>query len=790
MLRRTPAFTTAAVVTIALGIAANTAVFSAVNAVLVRSLPFENPDRLMQVAERNERLNLPFFSSSALNYLSWKELTRTFDQLGAFGYAAYAITGNGEPEQVNGGPISPSLVPLLGLHPLAGRTFREGEDKPGATPVAMISESLWRRRYGSDASVLGSAITVDGRSYTLVGVMGPELNLLTGGDLWVPMVIDQSRENRLSHVITVVGRLRQGVTMAMAQAEMDAISRRVVEQYPDVRDWTIRLRSMFDWFVSEQLRTALLVLMGAVLLVLVIVSANVANLLLARVVARQKEFAIRAANGASRAAVARLLLIEGVLLSMIGGAVGLLLALWAVRLFNALPPGQQPVTGVRVDTTVMLFSLGVSMLTGVVFAVAPAWVAGKSDLNSVLKQGARSSRGRHRPVLRNVQAGIQLALATVLVVGAGLLTRSLLRLEGVTLGFDPSRALTFRVSLPTAKYPNHAKAWPFYKQLMEDLRQLPGVEGVGVSSGLPFGAGAYTRTPVSTPSRSVLPSGTQIPIDWRVVSPGFFRVLHIPLLAGRDFTERDSPDSMPVMIVSRSMARKFWGADDPVSKVVHLVNARGTQVADYTVIGVVGDVRNNTLNEELPTMYYSSSYRLWPAMEVVVRTHGVPEATLPAARRVLNALDADLPISAVQTLEQAVSASASQPRFNAMLLVAFATMALVIAGIGIYGVLAYSVSQRSYEIGLRMALGATRGRVMREVAGEGLVVGGVGIGAGLVAALAAGRVVASLLFGVEARDLPTFAVAAVSLATVALVACALPAWRASRVDPLVALRAE
>ncbi len=789
-LRKTPAFSMVAVLIVALGIAANTVVFSVVNAGLIRPLPFPEPDRLMQVAERNEKLDIPYLVASPLNYLSWKEQTRTFSQLGAFGSATYAVTGRGEPEQVSGGPISPSLVPLLGLRPVAGRSFREGEDQPGAAPVAMISEALWRRRFPGGDSVVDRPLEVNGTVYTLVGVMGPALKQLTGGDLWVPMVIDPTRENRLAHYINVVGRLNPGVSIETAQAEMDLISRRVAEQYPDVRDWTIRLRSFPDWLISDQLRTALLVLQGAVVLVLLVVCANVANLLLARTAGRQKELAIRTAMGASRLRIAGQVLTEGVVLSLAGGAAGLLLSVWAVHLFNAMPTSQQPVTDVRVDAMVLWFTLGASLVAGVVFGLAPAWQSTRADVAGVLKLAVRSSRSQPRPRLRNGQAAAQLALATVLVVGAALMVQSLQRLQQVPLGYDPADTLTFRLSLPATKYPGHTRAWAFYQELLASLESLPGVKSAAISSALPFGGGLYTLTVVTTPSRSVLPPETALTFDWRVVSPGFFRTLGIPLLQGRDFAEGDSPESTPVMVVSRALATKLWGEDDPIGKVIHLVHARGPMKPDYTVIGVVGDVRGVSLNDERPTMYYSSSFRLTPAMEVAVRVGGDPAVLLPAVRQRIRAMDPELPLAAVQTLEQGRSSSAAQPRFNAVLLMAFAGVALLIAAIGIYGALAYSVSLRTHEIGVRMALGAEPARVMRQVVGEGMAVGAIGTLAGLGVAVAASRVLASLLFGIEVRDPLTFGATAVALAVVSLAACAAPAWRASRVDPIVALRAE
>jgi putative ABC transport system permease protein len=786
-MRKTPVFTVSVVLTIALGIAANTAIFSVVNAVMLRPLPFARPDRVMYVAEKNDKLNLPTFGASVLNYLSWKEQTQTFEQLGAVGFASFNFSGRGDPEQFTGSRISPSLLPLLGLQPVVGRAFSDADDRPGAPPIVMISEGLWKRRFGGDGTLVGRSLTLNGVDCTLVGIAPAALAILTGGDVWIPLTIDPGRERRLNHVISVVGRLKPGISVEQAQAEMDTVASRIGQQYPEVRDWGIRLVTLSRWFVNDQLRTALLVLLSAVGFVLLIACANIANLLLARAASRQKEIAVRTAMGASRGMLLRQLLAESLVLSALGGCGGLVGAVWAVRAISgALPPGLLPVPDVSIDVTVLLFALGVTVATGLLFGITPAWHATKADLNTVLKQAARSSTGGARPLLRNSLAVGELALATVLLTGAGLLVQSLVNLQHARLGFEPERLLTFQLALPPAKYQDDVKTTAFYRGLLESLRALPGVRGAAISSGIPLGPGSYTTTPVTTVGASVLPVGTALPIDWRIVSPGFFRTMGIPLLRGREFSDADGPTAPAVMIVSQMTAQKFWGGDDPIGKLVHRV-ADGK---DLTVVGVVGDVRNTALNQESPAMYYSSAARIWPLMDVVVRTDLPAESILPGVRQKVHQLDRELPIATVRTMDDWVANNAAQPRLNATLLGGFACAALLIAAIGIYGVLAYSVSQRTREIGLRMALGAQRGRVLRWVVREGMTVGLAGIGAGLLGSLALGRALASLVFGLPVHDPATFAAVALVLTIVALGACAIPARRASRVDPMVALREE
>ena len=786
-LRKSPVFTAAAVLTVTLTIGANTAIFSVVNAVLLRPLPFAAPDRLMQVAEKNDKLRLPSFGASVLNYLSWKEQQHSFEDLAAIGYASLALTGRGDPEQLQGGTISPSLMPVLGIQPVAGRNFREGEDRPGAEPVAIISEALWRRRFGANPAAIGAHAVLNGASRTLIGVAPPALPFLTGGDVWIPLTLNPGQEIRLNHVITVVGRLRLGVTQRQAQAEMDLIAGHVGAQFPEVKDWGIRLIDFQSWFVSDNLHTALLVLLSAVGFVLLIACANVANLLLARAASRQKEIAVRTALGAGRGRILGQLLAESLLLSTAGGAAGLLAALWTVKLMNRfLPQGLLPVPEVSADSTVLLFALAVTLVTGLLFGFAPAWQTARTDIGALLKQSGRGAVGGQRLLVRNALVAGELALASILLVGAGLLLQSLTRLQRVPIGFRPEGLLTFQVAPPPAKYSGQTRQWALYRRILQELGTIPGVRGAALSSGLPMGAGAQTHSPFVPSGRSVLPPGEAAAVDWRTVSPGFFRTLGIPFLSGRDFSEQDVPGAPEVVILSRRAAAIYWGDEDPIGKSLH----RPTATVNYTVVGVVGDVRNTALNQESPTLYFASTARVWPSMDIAVRTENKPEAVVSAARSKVHDVDRELPLSNVQTMDHWVSTSAAQPRLSAALLGVFAAVALLIAAIGVYGVLAYSVNQRSREIGLRIALGAQPSGVLRWIVGRGMLLSAAGIAAGIAGAFALSRLLSGLLFGVQPRDPATFAAVAALLLLVAFAACLGPARRASRVDPMVTLREE
>ena len=789
MMRRNLLFTVTVVVTVAIAIAANSTIFTVVNAVMIRSLPFSQPDRILQVAEKNDKLNLPTFAASVLNFLSWREQTKSFEQLAGIGFATTTLSGSGDPEQFPSNRISPALTQVLGTYPIAGRAFTADEEKPGGAAVAMIGEGLWKRRFGGDPNLVGRTLSLDGAPFTVVGIAPAGLKLISGGDIYFPLTIDPGKELRLNHVILVFGRLKDGVTPQQAQVEMNTISARVGQEYPEVRYWGINLLSLFDTFVTPDLKTGLIVLLVAVVFVLLIACANIANLLLARAATRQKEMAVRTALGATRGRLIRQLLVESVTLATIGGGVGLLGAVGAVRvLTRSLPQGTLPVPDVGVDAHVLWFALALTVATGILFGFAPAWRIATVKTNETLKEGGRGSTGGIRTWFRDSLAAGEVALAAILLIGAGLLVQSLANLQRVRLGFDSEKLMTFQLAPPVAQYPLADKGPDLYRSLIEDLRSIPGVSGAAVCSGIPFGAGNYTRHPMITTEVSVLPPGTAVPIDWRSISPGYFDTMRIPLLRGRAFTEADVRTSQPVMVVSQSTAQKFFGDADPIGKALR---PSAKPELSFTIVGVVGDVRDQALNLETPSLYYAIPQRgSWPLMDVVVRSQGSPEALLPAIRDRVHKLDAGLALANVNTMDQWLSNSAAQPRLNTVLLTTFAAVALLIAAIGIYGVLAYSVNQRTREIGLRMALGATPRRVLQLIVGEGMKMVLIGVAIGLAGGLALGRAVSSLVFGVPVRDPATFSLVAVLLATIALAACGIPAYRASRVNPMVALREE
>lgn len=785
LMRKAPLFTAAVVLTIGLAIAATATIFSVVNAQMLRPLPFKDPDRLLLVFERNDKLNAPIYNVSVLNFLDWRAQTQSFDLAAVNPNNIFTLTGMGDPEQLAGNRISPQLPRVLGVPLIAGRPFTPEEEKPGAAPVAIIAEAFWGSHFGRDANVLGRTIHLNGTPTTIVGIAPATLNLLSPGDIYTPLTIDPAKEMRLSHAIFVVGRLRSGVSVQQAQAEMNTISDRMKQQYPEMRDWGVTLVSMFDGLISPQLKTGLLVLLAAVSFVLLIACANIANLLLARTAARHHEMAVRTALGASQGRLVRQLLIESVTLSCIGGLAGLLATWWSVRAMSHwLPPNTLPIPTIEVDSHVLLFALGITVLTGLIFGIVPALRTAKVRVDEVLKSGGRGDSGGMRTRMRNTLVAIELALATVLLIGAGLFIQTLVNLQRVKLGFEPHGLITFQVSLPSEKYPPKTKAPLFFREMIESLEALPGVRGASVSSGIPFGAGAYYSHPMMATENSILPPDAKVPTDWRIVSPGYFKTMNIPLLQGREFEYSDA--STPnIIIVSQATAHTFWGEENPLGRTLRRSADPETPL---TVVGVVGDVRSTQLSQESPAFYYSITTRTHPLMDVVVRTDASPESLLPSIRKQIKALDPDLPMANVNTMEQWLTNSAAQPRLTSLLLSLFAGVALLIAAIGIYAVLTYSVTQRTREIGIRMALGATPRRVLELIVSEGMRVVLLGLVIGLAGGVALGRTVQSLVYGVGVRDPKIYVVVAAVLTVVALAACFIPARRAAVVDPMVALR--
>jgi putative ABC transport system permease protein len=787
LMRKAPLFTAAVVLTIGLAIAATATIFSVVNAQMLRPLPFKDPDRLLFVFERNDKLHSPVYNVSVLNFLDWRAQTKSFDLAAVNPDNTYILTGTGDPEQLTGNRISPDLTRVLGIRLIAGRSFTPEEEKPGAARVAIIGEGFRRSHFAKDANALGRTIILNGNATTIVGIAPDTVNLLATGDIYTPLTIDPAKEIRLNHTLFVVGRLKSGVSVQQARAEMNTISDGMKQQYPEMRDWGVNLLSTLDALISPQIKTGLLVLLAAVSFVLLIACANIANLLLARTATRQHEMAVRTALGASQGRLVRQLLIESVTLSWSGGLVGLLATWWAVRAMNHwLPPNTLPIPTIEVDSHVLLFALGTTLLTGLIFGIVPALRTAKVKVDEVLKTGGRAGSGGIRTRMRNILVAIELALATVLLIGAGLFIQTLVNLQSVKLGFEPHGLITFQVSLPAGKYPPKTRAPLLFREMIESLAALPGVRSAAVSSGIPFGAGAYYSHPMMATENSILPPDAKIPIDWRIVNPGYFKTMNIPVLLGREFEYSDA--STPnIIIVSQATARTFWGHENPLGRTLR---RSADPKTPFTVIGVVGDVRSTQLNQEAPAFYYSITTRTNPLMDVVVRTDGFPESLLPAIRKQIKALDPDLPMANVKTMEQWVTASAAQPRLTSILLSLFAGVALLIAAIGIYAVLAYSVSQRTREIGLRMAMGATRRRVLGLIVSEGMRVVLLGLVIGLAGGLALGRTVQSLVYGVGVREPKIYFVVAASLTAVALAACFIPARRAAGVDPMVALREE
>lgn len=792
-LLKKPAFTLITVLTLALGIGANSAIFSVVNAVLLKPLPFAEPERLIY----GEGLDLSDGSRggavSPPDFLDFREQNQVFERLAAVQPLALTLTNDGaESERVASARVSAGFFETLGVSPLnGGRTFLSEEEQEGRNAVVIIGYGLWQRRYGADPRIVGKKITINGQSAAIIGVMPAGFEFPKDAQLWWPIPFRAPQTSvRRYHFLQVVGRLKPGITVEQAQTAINSIARGLEKQYPESnKNASMGLTPLTEWTVGE-MRPTLLVLLVAVGFVLLIACANVANLSLARGAHRSREIAIRAALGASRARIVKQLLTESVVLSLLGGIIGLLLAMRGVSLLVALSPDNLPrVKEVTTDWRVLIFTLVVSLLTGILFGLAPALSTSKANLTETLKEGGRGSVGTVKQRLRSLLVISEVALSLVLLIGAGLLIKSFLRLSQVDPGFKPTNVLTMQLFLTRTNYPKDEQRVVFYNQLVERIKSLPGVQAAGTVSELPL-SGQENDTFFTIEGKPAAAFGSESnDANVRFVSPDYFNALSIPLKRGRSFDNHDGLNTQRVAVVNERFVERYFPGEEAIGK--HLVIDFGEPL-NAEIVGVVGSIRHSSLAQQnaSPEMYLTSTQSPPFGVNLVVRAAGDPAQLTSAIRSAVQSLDKDIPIYNVKTMEQRVSESASQPRFRTLLLGLFAALALALASIGIYGVISYSVTQRTHEIGLRVALGAQARDVLKLIITQGMKMALVGVALGLAGAFAVTRVMSSFLFGVSANDPSTFVGVSLLLTTVAFLACYIPARRATRVDPMVALRYE
>jgi putative ABC transport system permease protein len=786
-----PGFTLTAVIALALGIGANTAIFSVINGVLLRSLSYANPDRIVMLWEKSLTGRNLHNVISPGNFLDWQKQSTSFEQMAAVWDLRVNLTGgSGEPEEIKAQFVSQPFFAALGVQPMVGRSFLPREDTQGNELVIILSHELWQTRFGSDPQIVGKQATVSGRQRTIVGVMPPGFHFLDNRvRAWMPLALDPAINYRETsgRFLRAVGRLKPAVTVQQAQAELSGIAKQLEQAYPTKNfSWGINVIPIHEQVVGE-IRPVLIVLLAAVAFVLLIACANVANLLLSRAAARQKELALRAALGASRLRLVRQMLTESVLLASMGGLVGVALAYWGIHLLIGFGPDNIPrLSEITIDPRVLGFTFGISLLTGLLFGLIPALQASKPDLNDALKEGSRGSTGGRSSMFRNIFVIAEVSLALVLLVGAGLMIRSFARLQSVETGFNAESVLTMRAQLPRKKYGEPHQIVDFFKQAQARIAALPGVQAVGAISYLPL-TGLASRDSFKIPGQPPPAPGQEPGVEVRVITPTYFQAMGIPLLKGRLLDERDLKESR-VLLINETMAKKYFANQDPVGKQLEVMwDGSGPD----EIVGVVGDIREGALEKEPePAIYWTHSREPYSGMALVVRTTGDAARFQTAIQKEIRALDPEQPIADVRTMKEVISRSIARPRFNTLLLTIFAGVALVLASVGLYGVMNYSATQRTHEVGIRMALGATRTDIMRLVVGNGMLLTLIGIGIGVVASLGLTRVMASLLFGITATDGPTFLGVSVVLVAVALIANYIPARRATRVDPVIALRYE
>jgi putative ABC transport system permease protein len=791
MLAKQPVFTIVAVLTLALGIGANTAIFSVVNAVLLRPLPLPDSDRVVQLWETF--LPAGWGTVSVPNLKDWQEQNDVFEQLTAYQHGSFNLQSKESPERISGTFVTANFFDTLGTKPRMGRSFIEGEDQAGRSSVVILSDALWRSNFAADPEIINRKISVNGEQVTVIGVMPPEFRLPSRRtEIWVPLVFSlQAQASRGSHSYFTLGRLKEGVSEEQAREQMGVIAQRLEQQYPDTNTGRgVRLIMLHEQ-MTQNIRPALMVLLGAVGFVLLIACTNVTNLLLARAASRQKEVAIRVALGAGTSRLIRQFIGEGLLLSAVGGALGLALAQGGIDLVKYLGDTVMPRTHeINLDSRVLIFTVAVSILTGVIFGVIPAFQAARTNVQGWLKEGSKgTSAGAGRAWVRNALVVAEVASAFVLLIGAGLMIQSFVRLQQVEPGLNPESVLTLGVTLPNERYPEVNKITGFYDRLLERVSALPGVESAAMINLLPFQSWGFNGD-IQVEGRDPFPPG-QGPIpEFRIISPDYFESLRIPLIKGRYPSSQDRNLNAPVIVINQALAQTLWPDGDAVGKRIKFSRPEWS-----TIIGVVGDVRqagyNASPRPELYYLYTEAPWATWmQGMTLTIRTRTEPQSLVSAIRNEVRAIDPEQPIYNVQTMGSVLEQSVSGERLNTLLLGSFAAVSLILALIGIYGVMSYTVTQNTREIGIRVALGAQRRDVLKLVLGRGMVLTSVGVGIGLIASVALTRFLSSLLFEVSATDPLTFSLITVLLAIVALAACYIPARRAMKVDPMVALRYE
>ena len=789
--------------TLALGIGATTAVFTLVNALLIKPLPYKDPARLVLLFEHFKDQHLETIPVSSPEFLDYKTQLKSFDKLAAFDTATFNLTEGELPERVFGAKVSADLFPLLGVQPIRGRTFRPEENAVGRDDVVVISERLWRRKFDRDPRVLGSKLMADGRAFTVIGIMPASFEFplplfnITGAqfgeraDIWQPLgFTDQEMKRRSSRNYGVIGRLAPGVSSTQAQAEIETVVRGMRQRYPDNYPKGDSFGATI-YPLKEQVigpvKPLLLILLGAVALVLLIACANLATMMLARATAREREMAIRVAVGASRGRLLRLALTESVVLAICGAGVGVFFAIWAIDLVKTIGTQTIPrLSEVHIDGTVLLVTLAIAIGTGLIFGLVPGLASGKPDLTESLKEGGRgSTSGRRHNRLRNVLVVAEVALALVLLTGAGLLLKSFVRLENVNPGFNPDRVLTAEISLPKLRYPDKQSQINFFNELERRVRNLPGVKYAGFTWILPM-SGINSDSSFEIEGRPMDAAHPGPDEELRLVSADYFRALEMPLLKGRFFNAADKLDAPGVVMINQALAHKYWPNDNPIGKRIRVPTREGPVWA--TIIGIVGDVHHRGLDQPVqPEWYAPLTQGPYPSMILAVRSSQDPTSLTSAIRREVQAIDPVQPIAHVRTLEQVIADSIAPRRLSVALLTVFALVALVLASVGIYGVMSFLVVQRTHEIGVRMALGAQRSDVLRLIIAHAGALIGAGTILGLIVALLSTSVLRSILYEVSALDLSTFLFVTLILTLVALIASYIPAHRATRADPMIAL---